>query len=164
MNATSGGTNKIWPNWWRWGGVDGIIWAVLFFIGGIVLQGETPSRSDSIEVIRDYFDDGQMWLIGDYMVVLGFVFFFLPYLIAFRWVLGTGEGWPPIWSWMSFVGGLGIVFVGAAGALVFGGLALGLEENPDLDDATLRFLIDMSSYSNYIWELMIALFVGSSGL
>ena len=163
MSATSGGTNKIWPNWWRWGGVDGIIWAVLFVIGAVVLQGEPPARDDSAEVIRDYFEDGQMWLIGDYLIALGFIFFFLPYVIALRWVLGTGEGWPPIWSWMSFAGGLGVVFVGACSGFLWGGLALGLEDNPDLDAGTLRFLMDATSYANYLWTMFVALFVGSSG-
>ena len=31
MIASTANTNRIWPNWWRLGGIDGIIWAILFY-------------------------------------------------------------------------------------------------------------------------------------
>lgn len=162
--STSTGANRIWPNWWRMAGVDGIIWAVLFVVGAIALQGDTPARSDSIDEIRQYFvDDGDKYLIGDYMISLGFLIFFVPYVIGLRWVLGSREGSPAIWSWMAFSGGILATILGAASGMGWGALALGLKDNPDLNDATLRFLVDMNYYGFALVELAVALFVGSAG-
>ena len=97
MDASTSGRNRIWPYWWRFGGLDGIIWAVLFIIGAFVLQGDSPSRTDSIESIRQYWiDDGTRYLVGDFLISVAFMIFFTPYLIALRWFVGRGEGWPPI--------------------------------------------------------------------
>lgn len=38
--------------WWRLGGILGIIFVVLFLIGGFVLQGDSPGYKDSIGDIR----------------------------------------------------------------------------------------------------------------
>jgi hypothetical protein len=164
MSAANPNTNRIWPNWWRFGGVDGIIWAVLFVVGIIIIQGEPPSRDDSIDSIRQYFvDDGDMYLVGDYLTGIGFVIFFLPYLIALRWYLGVAEGSPPIWSWMTFTGGLVAVILGGIASVFWGAMALGLRDNPDLDDATIRLLMDIDAFAFNGISLGLALFVGSAG-
>lgn len=165
MNTPSTGTNRIWPNWWRMAGIDGLIWAVLFIVGAIVLQGETPSRTDSIESIRRYFvDDGNKYLVGDFLIMLGFIIFYVPFIIGFRWVLGGAEGKPAIWSWMAFSGGLmATIFGGVAGA-GWAALALGLKDNPELDDGTIRLIMDMNAVAFSVVTLAVALFVGSAGL
>jgi hypothetical protein len=144
--------------------VDGLIFVVLFFIGGPILQGDFPMRGDDAETIRQYWvESGHDYLIGDYIVAIAFVFLFLPYAIGLRWVLGSAEGSPAIWSWMCFSGAILALASGIAASGIAGGLAVGLEDNPDLDDATLVFLTDVGSYANNFFAFGLALFVGSAG-
>lgn len=164
MNRPTASTNKIWPNWIRWGGIDGLIWGVMFVIGAIIIQGEPPMRDDSIETIREYFtSDADAYLIGDYILTIAFVFFFLPYVVALGWLLIRAEGTPPIWSTMAIAGGFGVLVVGAAQQFLWGALALGLENNPELDDAMIRYVMDASSYAFNTWSFFAGLFLGSAG-
>lgn len=164
MSTSSAGTNRIWPNWWKFAGIDGLIWAVLFIVGSFALQGETPSRTDSVESIRAYFlDDGDMYLAGDYVLAIGFVIFFLPYVIGLRWYLGSREGSPPIWSWMSFTGGVFATAIGAMAGVFWGALALTMERNPELDDSVIILLMDLDAYAYNLLQFGIALFIGSAG-
>lgn len=162
MQAAS--TNRIWPSWWRFAGVDGILWAIFFFIGAFALQGETPSRTDSIEDIRKYWvEDGDTYLIGDYLLGIAFVIFFLPYVIGVAAVLRRAEGDPPIWSNIAYTGALiGVAFAGVAG-LAWSTMALNLKDNPDLDDATIRLLMDLDAQGFVISQFGLALFFGAAG-
>jgi hypothetical protein len=153
-----------WRQWWRVGGAFGIGFAALFVIGAIIIQGEPPMRDDSIQEIRKYFaDDGTKYLVGDYMTSIGFVLFFLPYLVTLRWVLGSGEGWPPIWSWLTVVGGLIMVALGGAGAMAFGTLAISAD-NKEIDDSSIRLFMEMNSYAFNLFSFGMALFVGSASV
>jgi hypothetical protein len=164
MSIATANPNRIWPNWWRFAGVDGVIFIVLFIIGGPILQGDFPTRSDSIESIREYWvEDGDMYLVGDYITSVAFIIFFLPYVVGLRWLLGTAEGSPPIWSWMAFAGAIVTIVGGYASAMLWGGLALGLEDNPELDDATIQLVMDIGAFTFSVFTLGIALFVGSAG-
>ena len=157
--------NGLSRQWWRVGGIFGIGFVILFLIGGIFLTGDTPQRDDSIEDIRKFFaDDGEMYLVGDYMTGIAFVFFFLPYLVTLRWVLGSGEGWPPIWSWLTVIGGVSMLLIGGTSAVFFGALAIS-EGNPDvIDDASVRLLMEMSTYAFTGFSLTMGLFVASASL
>jgi len=157
--------DALWRQWWRVGGIFGIGFVILFLIGGVFLTGDTPQRDDSIEDIRKFFaDDGEMYLAGDYLSGIAFVFFFLPYLVTLRWVLGSGEGWPPIWSWVTVVGGVSMLALGGASAVTFGTLAIS-EGNPEiLDDASVRLLMEMSTYGFTGFSLTMGLFVASASL
>jgi hypothetical protein len=155
----------LWRQWWRVGGVFGIGFVILFIIGPILVTGETPSRGDSIEDIRAYFrDDGEIYLVGDYIAGIAFIFFFLPYLVTLRWVLGSGEGWPPIWSWLTVVGGVSMLVIGGTGAVGFGALAIS-EGNPEIiDDASVRLLMETNAYAFTGFIFTMALFVASASL
>jgi hypothetical protein len=157
--------NRIWPNWWRLAGVDGLIFVILFIIGGPILQGDFPMRGDGVETIRQYWvDEADNYLIGDYILNIAFVIFFLPYVIGLRWVLGSAEGSPPIWSWMSFGGAIIALAAGVAASMFAAGLALGFKDgDPGLDDATLLLLIDVNSYAFGILSMGLALFGASAG-
>ncbi len=145
--------------WWRVGGAFGIVFAILFFVG-LLISGETPSRDDSIEEIRQYFtDDGDMYLVSDYLGAIAFIFFFLPYLVTLRWVLGSGEGWPPIWSWLAVIGGVLMVAFGGAASFFWGALANGAAENPEVDDSAIRTLMELDAYAFNLWTYAMALFV-----
>jgi hypothetical protein len=157
--------DALWQQWWRVGGGFGIGFVILFLIGGIVLTGDTPTRDDSIEDIRRFFaDDGEMYLAGDFLTGIAFVFFFLPYLVTLRWVLGSGEGWPPIWSWLTVIGGVSMLIIGGTSAVSFGALAIS-EGNPEIiDDAGVRLLMELSTYAFTGFILTMALFVGAASL
>ena len=150
--------------WWRVGGALGIAFAILFIIGAIILQGEPPMRDDSIQEIRKYFqDDGQKYLVGDYLTGIAFVLLFLPYVVTLRWVLGSGEGWPPIWSWLTVIGGVAMVALGGAGSMAFGTLAISAD-NTQIDDSSVRLLMELNTYAFNLFSFGMALFVASASL
>jgi hypothetical protein len=150
--------------WWRIGGVLGIVHVVLFLIGGFALQGESPSRGDSIEEIRQYFtDDGDLYLAGDYVLAIGFVFAFLPFAVILRWMLGSAEGWPPIFSWLTVIGATTATALGAAAGAFWGALALSAD-NPEVDDSVVRAFMEADAYVFTTLALPIALFIGSASV
>lgn len=78
--------------WWRVGGAAGVLFLIMFIVG-IVLQGEAPQFDEPVDEIRDWFaDNGEQYLVGDYMVGLAFVLFFLPFLASLRGLLARVEG------------------------------------------------------------------------
>jgi hypothetical protein len=161
-------THGTWQQWWRAGGVFGILFVILFFIGPIAMTGDTPVRQDSIEDIRAYFeDDGDLYRVGDYIGGIAFIFFFLPYLVILRWVLGSGEGYPPIGSWLTFVGGVALLVIGGTGSVFFGALAIAADD-PDIysqiDDSSIRTLIEMNAYAFTGFTFTMSLFVGSASV
>jgi hypothetical protein len=164
MSVQTHRENRIWPNWWRFAGIDGIIWAILFFIGAFVIQGDSPVRDDPIDEIRAYWvEDGDTYLIGDYILGLAFIIFFLPYVIGLTALLRRAEGDPPIWSHMAFTGALlGVAFAGVAG-LAWSTMAINLKDNPDLSDSTILLLMDLDLQGFVLSSFGLALFIGSTG-
>jgi hypothetical protein len=58
---------------------------VAFIVGGVVLQGEPPAYDEPIAEVRDFFaDDGQRYLVGDYIVNIAFVLLLLPLIVGLR--------------------------------------------------------------------------------
>ena len=154
----------LFKQWWRVGGAFGIAFAVLFIIGVIILQAEPPMRDDSIQDIRKYFmDDGTKYLVGDYLTGIAFVVLFLPYVVTLRWVLGSGEGWPPIWSWLTVICGVAMVALGGAGSLAFGTLAISAD-NKEINDSSVRLLVEMNTYAFNLFSFGMVLFVGSASV
>jgi hypothetical protein len=98
-------------------------------------------HDDPIEEIRAYWaDDGDTYLLGDYIIGLGFIIFLVPFLSAVRSVLGAGEGESQMFSRSFFAGGvLFIALAGAAGTfwttLAWGSVA------EDATDETLQTLM-----------------------
>jgi len=157
-------SQRSWDQWWRAGGAFGIMFAVLFIIGPLFLTGDSPSRDDSIEEIRAFFqDDGDMYLLGDYIGGIAFVLFFLPYLVTLRWVLGSGEGWPAIGSWLTVIGGFGMVILGGASAVSYGTLAISAD-NAEIDDSSVRLLMEMNVYAFTGFSLFMSLFMAAASL
>jgi hypothetical protein len=122
-------SNSFFTQWWRLGGACGVLVVVFFVVGAIVQGGEPAMYGDSPDEIRTYWaDNGQAYLTGDFIIGLGFVLFFLPFLSALRSLLGAAEGAPQMWSRVIFGGGI-LVFAmaGAAGSfwttLAFGDVA-----------------------------------------
>src|SRR3972149_8157913 len=109
--------------WWRVGGVAGILFLIMFIVG-IVVRGEPPTFDDPVDEIRDWFtDNGEQYLIGDYLTTLAFVFFFLPFLASLRGLLASAEGGPAGWSRVTFAGGITFLGFGAGARPFWGALA-----------------------------------------
>jgi hypothetical protein len=154
--------NGIMQQWWRLGGVLGIAFIVLFIIGGFILQGESPTYNDPIAEIRAYWeDDGQTYLIGDYLIGLAIVLFFLPFLVCLRTLLGRAEGEPQIWSRVCFAGGLLIIAFSAAAAAAWSALAFGAENLDDESLLTLMYL-DVGAWNAFPYA--IGAFVGAASI
>jgi hypothetical protein len=139
----------LWRNWWRIGGAAGLIYVLLFVVGAFALTGETPSRDDSVEEIRRYFaDDGQTYLIGDYVTSIAFIFFFLPFVVTLRAFLGAAEAFPQIFSRLGLIGGLLATVFGGVGGIFWGALALGIADNQEANnDAIIRTLMELDTYA-----------------
>ena len=158
MSVQSSG--KVWERWWSIGGFLGIGFIVLFVVGAFVVQTEPPAFDDSMADIREYFgDDDTRYLVGDYLIGLGFVLLFLPFLLTLRGVLGWAEGGANIWSWVAFAGGLATVVIGGAGSAFWGALAFGAINDPEVTDSAVRTLMHASAYAFSMLSLPGALFL-----
>jgi hypothetical protein len=137
-NDANGGRPGSAGRWWRLAGLCGLGWFVLFAVGAIVLQGEPPAYDASLAEVRQFFTDhGTRFLVGDYIAGLGFLLFFLPFVVGLRSLLGAVEGGPQIGSRLVLVGGLATVLVGDTATVFQDALALGAG-NPELQDTTVR--------------------------
>jgi hypothetical protein len=136
--------NGILNQWWRIGGLLGVGFVILFLIGGIAFQGETPTYDDPIDEIRAYWeDDGNTYLLGDYLIGLAFLFGWIPLIVSLRALLGRAEGGPQLWSRVAFVGGVITLVFGAIAGLADGALAFGAE---NIDDGSMQALMYVSLY------------------
>jgi uncharacterized protein DUF4386 len=150
--------------WWRLGGGLGIAFIIVFIIGGIILQGEAPLYDDPIEEIREYWvDDGQSYLVGDYLLGLGFLLLFLPFLVVLRELLGRAEGEPQILSRVAFTAGVIALIIGGASSFFWGALAFGDFAETASDD-TLRTLMVLNNYGFTTFALGIGTFVLAASL
>jgi hypothetical protein len=136
--------NGILSQWWRIGGLLGIGFVVLFLIGAIAFQGETPTYDDPIDEIRAYWeDDGDTYLLGDYLISLAFLFGWIPLIVSLRAILGRAEGEPQFWSRVAFVAGVITLVFGAVAGLSMGALAFGAE---NIDDTSMQTLMYVGHY------------------
>lgn len=156
-------SDNLWGNWWRMGGVAGILFLALFILG-IVLQGDPPDFEDPVDKIRDWFtDNGEQYLVGNYLIGLAFVLFFLPFLASLRGLLAAAEGGAAVWSRVAFAGGLLVLIFGATASLFWGALAysFGVVENGD--EGTILTLMYLDSYGFTALPLaFVPLLLGSS--
>jgi hypothetical protein len=129
----------IWTQWWRLGGLLGIAFIVIFIIGGFVLQGETPTYTDDLAEIRAYWEeDGETYLIGDYLIGLAVLLLFLPFLGALRSLLGLYEGGSQLWSRTAYAAGILFIAFVAGAAASWTALAFAADE---LEDESIRLLM-----------------------
>jgi hypothetical protein len=145
--------------WPRVAGMLGLAWFVLFAVGGIALQGEPPAYDSPISEIRDFFsDDGQRYLVGDYIVNLAFVLLFLPFVAVLRGLLGDAEGGLQIGSRLAFAGALALVVLGGGATAFLDAVALG-GAGPELSDSTIRALLYADAVAIAALGIAAALFV-----
>jgi hypothetical protein len=116
-------------------------------------------RTDPVDEIRAFWaDDGQTYLTGDYIIGLGFMLLFFPFVSALSGLLGVAEGGVRMWSRLVLAGGvLFLALAGASGApwtaLAFGDVA----ENAS--DDTIRLLMDLSTGADHFVSAGLAVMV-----
>jgi hypothetical protein len=139
---------RLWAEWWRIGGVCGILFVITFIVGAIV-GGAPPDYTDSAEEIRDWFGkNGGRYLFGDHITGVAFVLFFLPFLSSLRGVLGLAEGGSGMWSRVAFAGGFATLILGGAASFFWGALAFGLDVRQDgLNDESIRTLMYLDHFA-----------------
>src|SRR5260370_773516 len=141
--TTSGGATA----WWRLGGALGLAWFVLLFIGGVILPGTALAYDEPIQQAREYFqNNAQASRVGDCIVLLGFVFGFLPFVAALQSRLGATESDPRILPRLIFGAGLATFVVGDASKFFLNAVALA-GGSPEISDSTLRALLYLDSVS-----------------
>ena len=151
----------IWNQWWRLGGACGIAFIVVFIIAGFVLQGDGPSVTDDIDDIRAYWiDDGEGYIISDWLIGLAVMLLFLPFLSALRSLLGLYEGGPQMWSRLDFKGGVLFVAMASAAAASWLALAYASEE---LSDESVRLLmyLDLGAWNGTSFPIGVMLLASS---
>ena len=159
----SGALAGLQAQWWRAGGAAGILFLVLFIVG-ISIQGEAPSFDGPIGEIRDWFaDNGEQYLVGNYLIFLGFVLFYLPFLSSLRGVLASAEGGPAVWSRVAFAGGLIFMILGLVNSSFWATLAYGFGVVENGDEGTIKTLmyLDRVGFNGAVLTL-IPLMLGAS--
>ncbi|HLG10646.1 MAG TPA: hypothetical protein VI876_02705 [Dehalococcoidia bacterium] len=149
--------------YWRLGGICGILLLVLFIIGA-AYQGEAPTYGDPVDEIRAYWvDSGDDYLIGDYIIGLGFILFLLPFLSALRSLLGVAEGGVQLWSRLVLAGGILFLALAAGGGAMWTTLAFGdFAENAS--DETINLLMAMSTGFDHFIPAGMAVMALSAGI
>ena len=149
--------NGFLDQYWRVGGACGILFIVMFVIGAILQGGEPAAYDDPIEEIRAFWvDDGDSYLLGDYVIGLGFIIFFVPFLSAVRSVLGAAEGESQMFSRSFFAGAILFIALAAAAGSFWTTLAWGnVAENAS--DETIQTLMWLDLAANHFVPAGIAI-------
>ena len=99
--------------WWRLGGVFGILFVIMFIVG-ISVQGEYPDFDAPSDEVRDWFaDNGEQFIVGDYLLALAFMVLFPVFLVSLFGLLSAAEGGAAVWSRLALLGGVLYVVMAA---------------------------------------------------
>lgn len=156
--------DQLFQKWWRVGGVFGILFVVLLLVS-IVVQGGYPDYDEPIDEVREWYaDNGEQFVIGNYLTGLAIFIFFLPFLSSLRGLLAAAEGGQAVWSRLTFAAGLVFLILGAVSSIFPAVLAFhfGVVKEGDLDDSTIRALM----YLEYAtpWALALVPFLLAASL
>jgi hypothetical protein len=111
--------------WWRLGGLAAILFVAVFVVG-VALQDAPPLVDDPVdEIRRDWVEGGQQYLVAGYVLGLGFVLFYIPFMLVLRSLLGRAEGGIELWSRASLVGAFTTLLWGIWSGMFWGALAFG---------------------------------------
>lgn len=149
--------------WWRLGGVAGILFLIMF-IAGIVLTGDSPTLDESTDEIRDWYtDNGDQFLVGNYIIGLAFAFFFFPFLAGLQSLLASAEGGPRMWSKVAFAGGLAFLIFGAVTSFFWATLAYSFGVVEQGEDVPIKTIMYLDHVGTATFPLpLVALVVGTS--
>ncbi len=133
--------------WWRLGGLSGILFLILFIVGAS-FQGESPGYNDPVDEIRAFWvDDGDSYLLGDFVIGLGFILFFFPFVSALTGLLGVAEGGARMWSRIAFAGAILFLALAGAAGIAWTTLAFGdFAENASDETIELLMGLDVASW------------------
>lgn len=119
--------------WGKLAGILGILGVVFFVIGGL-LQGDTPFPDATAAEIGDWYaDNGNRYLIGNFIITLAVVLGLLPFFCYLRVALAEAEGGPAMGTRIAFLGAVLFLVMGAVQSMPFGVLA----SDPGIKDDTL---------------------------
>jgi len=97
----------------RWAGLFGIGWFILFAVGTIVLQGQSPAYDQPLAEVRQFFQDhGGRYLVGDYLADVAFVLLFLPFAACLRSLLAAAGAHTETLARLVLTGAVVMVVVG----------------------------------------------------
>lgn len=148
--------------WWRVGGVLGIGFIILFILS-MGLQSGAPDVDASADEVREYFtDDKDIFLSGDYLGGLAFIFLFLPFVSILSTLLGRAEGNPAVWSLVVFAAGIIMLALGGAGSMFRVALAFGAAEGGD--DSVLLALMNLDYVTFAALPMVAGLFLLAASL
>jgi hypothetical protein len=110
--------------WWQIAGIAGILFVISFIVGAAV-SGEAPMHGDDAETITEWFaDNGEQYLIGDFINGLGFILFYFPFLVGLYARLRAAEAEPAMFSRVALIGGIILPLAGLTGGVFLASLAL----------------------------------------
>ena len=136
--------------WWRLGGFFGVAFVVMFIVAIVVQQaiaGEPPSYDDPVQEIRTYWEDeGDGYLVGDYLFGLTYLVLFLPFLAALRGMLGVAEGGGQVFARTAMLAGLLGIAASVAAAAFWTTLAFAADNLSD-DTLTTLMYLDAAAWS-----------------
>ena len=149
--------------WWRVGGAAGILFLIMF-IAGVALTGDSPTLDESTDEIRDWYtDNGDQFLVGNYLIGLAFALFFFPFLAGLQSLLASAEGGPRMWSKLAFAGGLAFFVFGGVASLFWATLAYSFGVVEQGDDVPIKTIMYLDQVATATFPLpLIALVVGTS--
>ena len=146
---------SLFKQWWRLGGICGVLFIVVFVVG-VLIQGNTPTYGDPTDEIRNkWVDNGNAYLVGDYITTLGVILFFFPFVSALRVFLGAAEGGSQMFSRVVMVGAVLFVALGLATGASWSTLAFG-DFAKNASDDTLKTLMGLNTAGTHL------IFVGTS--
>jgi len=109
---------------WTLVGACGVLFVVCFVVGAAV-QGDIPTYDDGGEAIADWYaDNWREYLIGDFIIGLGFILFYFPFLVGLYARLRAADGEPAVFSRVALLGGILLPVAGLVGAVLNAALAL----------------------------------------
>jgi hypothetical protein len=118
---------------------------VILFVVGVLIQGDVPMMNDPVADTQAWFaDNGDTYLLGDFIIGIGVVVFLLPFFMILRSVLAAAEGGLGHWSRFAFYGAFLFMLFGGAAAGFMAPLAV-LEG--EIDDAVVPALTSASFYA-----------------
>lgn len=149
--------------WWRLGGVAAILFVAVFAVG-VALQDAPPLADDPVdEIRRDWVESGQQYLVASYVLGLAFVFFYVPFMLVLRSLLGRAEGGMELWSRAAFLGAFTTMLWGIWSGMFWGALAFA-DFAETASDETLLTLSTLDYYAVSGAPFAFALFIGGASI
>jgi hypothetical protein len=149
---------------WRLGGVFGILFVIMVIVG-IAVQGEYPDVDAPNEEVREWFaDNGEQFIVGDYLLALTFMVLFPVFLVSLFGLLSAAEGGAAVWSRLSLFGGVLYVVLAALVTLFVGSLAYAFGVSDVGDDSMIRLALTMDNFAFYRLPFALAPFLLGSSL